>query len=55
VPVVTDALGSATVPMPIPALASLRGVKLIDQWFTIGASPCFASLAFSNAIEIETE
>lgn len=55
VPVATDALGSAAVPMPIPALASLKGVELLDQWLTIGASPCFVALAFSNAIEIEIE
>ena len=49
----TDAMGSATVPLPVPNVLSLRGGVLLGQWFVVQiGGPVFNLAAGSEGLRI---
>ena len=57
-PLATSAAGEASVPVPIPANSTLRGVPLVEQWVTIDlATPACTNfqLDLSDALRVVIE
>ncbi|MEM7203222.1 MAG: hypothetical protein AAF628_23370 [Planctomycetota bacterium] len=50
----TNAHGDAALPLPIPALPSLRGAALVQQWATPGAG-CSLGVDLSNGQRVEIQ
>ncbi len=51
----TNGFGNAELTVPLPAVASLVGARLLEQWVTASGGACLSALDLSNALQVEIQ